>query len=162
MTVQKRTRNIQVSHYLKMTSQMNLCDVTKHIWYFVNQFYHIVFCATYVLISWLFLPNWYDCNKNCTHTENQICKYVLQYSLSTSSLIRPSYSKRATIFEKVFWPKKLPKTEYFPTKRILGPDWSKCPYYCLPLLSGVQNRHFDQYRPYIPKGSCSTGSWNRL
>ena len=29
------------------------------------------------------------------------------------------FTIRATIFEKVFWPKKLPKTEYFPTKRTI-------------------------------------------
>ena len=38
----------------------------------------------------------------------------LQSNLSTSSLILPSYTIRATIFEKVFWPEKFPKTEYFP------------------------------------------------
>ena len=33
--------------------------------------------------------------------------------MSTSSLIRPSYIIKATIFEKVFWPEKFPKTEHF-------------------------------------------------
>ena len=30
----------------------------------------------------------------------------MQSILSTSSLVRPSYTIRATIFEKVFWPEK--------------------------------------------------------
>ena len=38
--------------------------------------------------------------------------------MSTSSLIRPSYIIRATIFEKEFWLENFPKTEYFPTKRM--------------------------------------------
>ena len=53
----------------------------------------------------------------------------------------------ATIFEKVFQPRKFPKTEYFPTNRIIShssrtcklftdqilyPDWSTCPYFFLP------------------------------
>ena len=40
-------------------------------------------------------------------------------TLSTSSLIWPSYTIRATIFEKFYRPEKFPKTEYFPTKRII-------------------------------------------
>ena len=40
--------------------------------------------------------------------------------LSTLNLIGPSYTIRATIFEKVFWPEKFPKTEYFPSKRIIS------------------------------------------
>ena len=44
----------------------------------------------------------------------------LKHLLSTSSLIQPSYPLRATIFEKVFWPEKFPKTEYFPTRRIIS------------------------------------------
>ena len=39
-------------------------------------------------------------------------------ALSTSRLIRSSYTIKAIIFEKVFQPEKLPKTEYFPTKRL--------------------------------------------
>ena len=35
----------------------------------------------------------------------------IKKTLSTSSLIWPSYTIRATIFEKVFWPEKFPKTE---------------------------------------------------
>ena len=75
-------------------------------------------------------------------------------NLSNSSLIRPSYTIRATILKKVFRPEKFPTTEYFPTKRIISlssrtckfssrtcklyislqtyilrPDWSKCPFF---------------------------------
>ena len=35
-----------------------------------------------------------------------------EWSLSTSSLIWPTYTIRATIFEKVFQPEKFPKNEY--------------------------------------------------
>ena len=35
-------------------------------------------------------------------------------TLSTSGLIRPSYTIKATIFEKVFLPEKFPKTKYLP------------------------------------------------
>ena len=45
------------------------------------------------------------------------CNVNKELHLSTSNLIRPSYTIRATISEKVFWPKTFPKTEYFPTKR---------------------------------------------
>ena len=38
--------------------------------------------------------------------------------LSTLSLIWPSYTIKATIFENVFRPKRSPKTEYFQTKRV--------------------------------------------
>ena len=49
-----------------------------------------------------------------------------QNILSTSSLIRPSYTIRATIFEKVFRPKKFPKTEHFLTKRIISLSSRAC------------------------------------
>ena len=47
-------------------------------------------------------------------------KIVGKKILSTSSLIWPSYTKRATIFEKVLGPKKFPKTEYFHTISIIS------------------------------------------
>ena len=49
---------------------------------------------------------------------------IIKCPLSTSSLIRPSYTIRATIFEKVFQPENFLKTEYFPTKRIIS-LWSR-------------------------------------
>ena len=45
---------------------------------------------------------------------------IAKKSLSTSSLIWLSYTIRATIFEKVFLHEKFPKTEHFPTKRIIS------------------------------------------
>ena len=53
---------------------------------------------------------------------------ISQFYLSTSSLIRPSYTIRATIFEKVFWPEKFPKTKYFPTKRIKSLSSRTCKF----------------------------------
>ena len=44
--------------------------------------------------------------------------------MSTSSLIWPSYTIGATIFEKVFQPEKFPITEFY------------CPYFLPPLLGG--------------------------
>ena len=44
----------------------------------------------------------------------------LKYFFSPSSLIRPSFTISATIFEKVFQPGKFLKTEYFPTKRVIS------------------------------------------
>ena len=41
-------------------------------------------------------------------------------TFSTSSLIRLSFTIRATIFGKVFQPDKFPKIEYFPTKRTIS------------------------------------------
>ena len=41
----------------------------------------------------------------------------LKFPLSTSSLIWPSYTLRATIIEKVFRLESFTKSEYFPTKR---------------------------------------------
>ena len=49
-------------------------------------------------------------------------------SLLTSSLIRPSYTIRVIIFEKVFLPKKFLKTEYFPTKRIISLTIRTCKF----------------------------------
>ena len=46
----------------------------------------------------------------------------------TSSLILPSDTIRATIFEKVFRPEKFPKTEYFPTKRIISLSSRTCKF----------------------------------
>ena len=50
----------------------------------------------------------------------QFCCIQLKSTLVTSSLIWPSYTTRATIFEKVFQPEKFPKTEYFPIKRMIS------------------------------------------
>ena len=70
--------------------------------------------------------------------------------MSTSSLIRPSYTMRATIFERVFRPEKLPKMEYFPTKRIISLPSRTCKfssricklYYCPYCLLLPHNLYF--------------------
>ena len=54
---------------------------------------------------------------NFFQTKNYIlnrkqASFILMINLLTSSLIRPSYTIKATIFEKVFQPEKFPKTEY--------------------------------------------------
>ena len=73
------------------------------------------------------------------HLVIAICQLMWLYTnLSTSSLIWPSYTIRSTIFEKVFWTEKFPKTKYFPTKRILSLSNRTCKFssrtYLLPLL----------------------------
>ena len=62
-----------------------------------------------------------DCNQ-----QEQCCIPVAKCFLSTSSLIWPSYTIRATIFEKVFWPENFPKTEYFNNKRIISLSSRTC------------------------------------
>ena len=52
-------------------------------------------------------------------------KYI---HLLTLSLIRPSYTIRATIFEKAFRLEKFPKTEYFPTMRIISLSSRTCKF----------------------------------
>ena len=54
-------------------------------------------------------------------------KSVLK-TLSTSSLIQPFYTIRATIFEKVFQPENFPQTEYFHTKRIIRLSSGTCKF----------------------------------
>ena len=49
-----------------------------------------------------------------------ISKIMEKYILSTLNLIRPSYTIKATIFEKVFRPENFSKTDFFPTKRIIS------------------------------------------
>ena len=55
-------------------------------------------------------------------------KDLVYIYLSTSSLIWPSYTMRATILEKVFQPEKFLKTEHFPTKRIISLSSITCKY----------------------------------
>ena len=98
---------------------------------------------------------------------------IKENHLSTSSLIRPSYTIRATIFQKVFRPEKFHKTEYCPIKRII-PLSSRtcmfssrtCKYLCYILSSlrrwdysaaiqelfsflGIRTKHFTSLLEYI-------------
>ena len=61
----------------------------------------------------------------------EILIYFLIRTLSTLSLIQPSYTIRATIFEKVFRPKKFPKTDSL--LHILLPPLTYCSV-CLSVL----------------------------
>ena len=67
--------------------------------------------------------------------------------MSISSLILPSYTIRATTFEKVFWLEKFPKTEFVaPSMSILRSFWIKlCPY-CRPSKLGLASRQKVQLR----------------
>ena len=69
-------------------------------------------------------------------------------SLSTSSLIPPSYTIRATIFEKVSRPEKFPKTEYFAPSMQLLPSFC---HYCRPHKLGLASRQKEGK-------SCITGA----
>ena len=73
----------------------------------------------------ILFPEKTDCDQNGERVSKNdeschICIRWLKSYLSTSSLIRPSYTIGATIFENMFWLEKFPKTEYFPTRRIIS------------------------------------------
>ena len=62
-----------------------------------------------------------------TYAQQKKYNAVIKIILSTSSLIRPSYTIGPRFINRCFSPKKFPKTEFFPY----------CPY-CLPPMLGRQ------------------------